>query len=217
MKYCSNKKCKQINPQSIDSFFKDSSKKDFLCSRCKSCHFKYSEDSKEKLKNYRSNYRSKNKNKNKNYAKEYRIKNKEKLIIKDSIRYQFRKEKVYIQKAIYYSKNKEKISKWMSEYKKNNRGLFNDMHNRRRMAKLHRTPPWLTEDHKKQIRSFYLESSRITKETGIKHHVDHIVPLQGKDVSGLHVPWNLQILTAVENSKKKNKLVIQGVYDSLLW
>jgi len=67
------------------------------------------------------------------------------------------------------------------------------------------TPKWLTEEHKLQIVAVYEESARLTLETGIQHHVDHIVPIRGKNVSGLHVPWNLQILTAEENYKKLNK------------
>lgn len=75
---------------------------------------------------------------------------------------------------------------------------------RRRAAKLQRTPPWFNEGHKQQIREMIMERDRLTKETGIKHHLDHIIPLQGKNVSGLHVPWNLQILTESENCSKSN-------------
>ena len=58
-----------------------------------------------------------------------------------------------------------------------------------------------------KIREIYDECKRITKESGILHHVDHIVPLRGQNVSGLHVHQNLRIITADENQRKKNKLL----------
>ena len=67
------------------------------------------------------------------------------------------------------------------------------------------SPNWLTKDHKKKIKEFYDLRNKLNKDTGILHHVDHIVPIQGKLVSGLHVPWNLQVITAEENLRKKNK------------
>ena len=74
---------------------------------------------------------------------------------------------------------------------------------RRRADKLNRTPPWA--DHK-IIQYFYDEAHRLTMETGIKCHVDHIIPLRGELVSGLHVHNNLQILTERDNISKGNRI-----------
>jgi len=76
---------------------------------------------------------------------------------------------------------------------------------KRRAAKLQRTPLWLTQKHHIQIEQFYQEAVEISKMVGEFYHVDHIVPLQGKTVSGLHVPWNLQIIPAKENISKGNR------------
>ena len=65
-------------------------------------------------------------------------------------------------------------------------------------------PAWA---NKKAIRAVYLKCQRLTKETGIPHHVDHIIPLNGKNVSGLHIETNLQIITAAANLRKRNDLV----------
>lgn len=57
------------------------------------------------------------------------------------------------------------------------------------------------------IRAIYEECARVTESTGIKHHVDHIVPIRGKNVCGLHVHYNLQILEARANISKGNRLI----------
>lgn len=79
---------------------------------------------------------------------------------------------------------------------------------RRRASQLQATPAWV--DHA-AILPFYEEAVRVSRETGIQHEVDHIVPLVGKTVCGLHVPWNLQVLTMTENrSKGHDHCVIGG-------
>lgn len=67
------------------------------------------------------------------------------------------------------------------------------------------TPNWLTTGHKKQIAQIYLHAKDCQVVTGENYHVDHIIPLQGSNVCGLHVPWNLQVLPSDVNIRKNNK------------
>lgn len=66
------------------------------------------------------------------------------------------------------------------------------------------TPIWLTAKHWEDMNAVYAAAKRLTQETGIRHQVDHIYPINGKTVSGLHVPWNLQVLTQSQNVSKSN-------------
>lgn len=80
----------------------------------------------------------------------------------------------------------------------------------RRCAKLRATPPWCDLA---AIADIYRLARKLTEETGIEHDVDHIIPLRGKNVCGLHIPINLQILTSTENRKKFNRLVYDTASD----
>ncbi len=70
---------------------------------------------------------------------------------------------------------------------------------KRRAAKLRAVPPWITQAQLQEITSTY-------KMRPAGFHVDHIVPLQGQNVCGLHVPWNLQLLPASVNIGKGNRI-----------
>jgi hypothetical protein len=69
------------------------------------------------------------------------------------------------------------------------------------------TPKWLTPEQKKEIKQMYIDAMTATRVTGVQYVVDHKTPLRHPDVCGLHVPWNLQIMTRAENLKKSNKLL----------
>ena len=78
------------------------------------------------------------------------------------------------------------------------KGYINAYNAKRRATKLQRTPKWADI---KAIRQFYLNCPK-------GYHVDHIVPLKGVNVSGLHVLNNLQYLSASENCSKGNKYAV---------
>ena len=97
--------------------------------------------------------------------------------------------------------NPGKHSAIKSTWRKKNRGLVNASTAARFARKLQATPKWADAN---EIRKFYETAALLTKNTGVRHEVDHIVPLRGKTVSGLHVPANLRVITKVENMKKGN-------------
>lgn len=76
----------------------------------------------------------------------------------------------------------------------------------RRRRYRHATPPWLTAKQKAEIRELYRVAMHMTKITGEQYVVDHIFPLRGQNSCGLHVPWNLRVVTDAENATKSNKI-----------
>lgn len=85
------------------------------------------------------------------------------------------------------------------EYKRRNMGAVLEQTAARKTHVKRATPKWVD---RKEIKKAYQEAVEKFLLTGIKHHVDHIVPLRGKTVSGLHVPWNLQVIPWSENLHK---------------
>lgn len=108
------------------------------------------------------------------------------------------------QEKAWWANNRERAIAKNGEYKKSRRAHFTALQMLRKAAKLKATPPWLDAAHLAEIAAVY-EKARLLTLAGEPHHVDHIFPLQGKNFTGLHVPWNLQVLPAAENIAKCNR------------
>jgi hypothetical protein len=104
----------------------------------------------------------------------------------------------------YYLNHEENKKKCLSYYYNNKDVVFKNCA-KRRAAKLSATPIWVDKKHEDRIKSIYSSCIKVSEKTKIPHHVDHIIPLQSKEVCGLHVWWNLRIIPAKENLSKGNR------------
>jgi 5-methylcytosine-specific restriction endonuclease McrA len=119
----------------------------------------------------------------------------------------------------YYEKNREvviaraaarpheEVREYKEKYKAANPELYKALTSVRKRRHRNATPPWITKEQKLQIRQMYLQAQKLTKMTGERYVVDHIIPLINDSVCGLHLPWNLRVMTQEENLKKSNKLL----------
>jgi 5-methylcytosine-specific restriction endonuclease McrA len=119
----------------------------------------------------------------------------------------------------YYEKNREAViaraSARPAEEKRRNRAEYKDRNvdvvradtSVRKRRHREATPKWLTKEERLQMRDLYVQARKMTGLTRERYVVDHIVPLRGEEVCGLHVPWNLRVITQDDNLKKSNKLV----------
>ena len=112
----------------------------------------------------------------------------------------------------YQTNNREARQTYNAAYYKDNKEWLNRptaltrYHTAKRRAhKKSATPTWLTKEQVAEMKSIYNLARECEILTGDKYHVDHIIPLQGNDICGLHVPWNLQVLPADLNIRKGNR------------
>lgn len=113
------------------------------------------------------------------------------------------KDKVRAYERSYYLANREKYAAQRKRWRAANPGKTAAYVRDRQVRKLKATPKWADQE---VILKLYETASSLTRLTGIKYVVDHIVPLKSKFVCGLHTEANLQILTHEENSRKRNKM-----------
>lgn len=117
-------------------------------------------------------------------------------------RYKARAKEICDRQRLYRASNPEARAKTLKKYNDANRDLVRECWHAWRTARMNAMPNWAD---RKAIRAIFKQAQARTMETGIPHEVDHIVPLQGKNVCGLHVHWNLQVIPAKENRVKSNK------------
>ena len=135
-----------------------------------------------------------------NYRKKDNVQEQIKLVSQEY--YLENKDKINQQTAEYYDRTKDERKGYYHDYYQENAAEHNLRSSVYRAMRLQAMPSWVDKD---EIRKIYKESRRLTLETGIRHSVDHIFALQAKDSCGLHVPWNLQILTLSENCAIGNR------------
>ena len=103
-------------------------------------------------------------------------------------------------------RNREDYRRRSKEYDLAHKSERAARENFRRAQKISATPKWLTKVQKDEMVQLYKLREQLSLEKGIIYHVDHIIPLINKDICGLHVPWNLQVIPAIDNLKKSNKV-----------
>lgn len=145
---------------------------------------------KEKKRQWDATYRAKNAEKLKQRKKEYYEKNKDAFSIRAKKRYAADPDSVKI-----------RVSQW----KRDNPDKVNAACMKRYTGKMQARPKWLTEDELWMMEEAYSLAKLREEVVGGKWDVDHIVPLRGKKVCGLHVPWNLAVVPAAVNRSKGNK------------
>jgi len=202
------KHCKRCDTTKLTTEFgKQSDKKDGLRAHCKPCR-------RESDKVYRIH----NSDKIKQYKKKYKEENKEAIKIKDHQYYLDNKERISayfkdrrvgkVRDALisygssYREENREMLREKNREYSKDNRAIRNANYARYRANKIQATPAWASDKYMK----LWYEGAKIQEKlTGRKVHVDHIVPLKGANVCGLHCEDNMQWMFAEDNCSKGNK------------
>ena len=93
------------------------------------------------------------------------------------------------------------------QWKKNNPAKVRANTVKRRAALMQRVPKWLGKEEHWLVEQAYELAALRTKMFGFSWHVDHVLPLQGTKVSGLHVAENLQVIPGIENVRKANKFM----------
>jgi hypothetical protein len=194
-KRCS--KCEVVKP--LGAFGSDTRRPDGRGSWCKACicvqSSAYYAANTEKVLTRNSAYEAANKEKIARRTNAHYAANKERIQSRNRAHYAANIEELRASNKVYREANKEMVTQGRNRWITANPGKAKASWSKSRAARKRRVPKWANND---AIAAVYDQSSD-------GHHVDHIVPLQGKNVSGLHVAANLRVVPAHENSSKYNK------------
>lgn len=192
MKHCA--KCKTEKPRA--AFYADKSKADGLSSYCKPCRIEAScqrqKDDPEARRQYMQRYYEENTARWQEYGRK---------------RYADHRGDVLAAVAAWQCANRDKVNGYAKAYREANPSKRAALIAKYRAAQAQRTPPWLDQAYLAEIEGVYHFAKVMERIAGEKYHVDHIEPLQGVEVSGLHVPWNLRAIPAREHWSKGNRRV----------
>lgn len=153
---------------------------------------------------YQKKYYLANKEKFKAQAAAWKLANPDKVQQSSARRYVKKKDHILQKNKEWQARNKEYIKECARKAYAVAPEKYRAYCNARRKRVRASTPPWVDE---KEVQAFYIMAQRLTRCTGIKHHVDHYYPLRGKTSSGLNVPYNLRVIPASINIKKSNNLI----------
>jgi hypothetical protein len=126
----------------------------------------------------------------------YRARHGEAVLARKRLRYDLDPKKYY-----------DAARRWEKNHPEQARAIRNAVSARYRANKFRAMPPWLTAEDHEMVACLYDNAVTLSEAAGMKFDVDHIVPLNGETVCGLHVPWNLRVIAASENRSKRNRLL----------
>lgn len=215
MSYISVKSCYVCKIEKpFGDFAKNRASKDGLQYSCKSCQIQYRKDNRERERERsrlwhknnpegRLNWQKNNPDACRKATKKSYEKHRERRLIAARKYANENKEAVLSSQSMWREKNRERERERSKQYSKENPDKVRAQAARRRARRLSGTPKWA---NKFIIDEIYDLAQKRQVATGVKHHVDHIVPLSSDYVCGLHCEQNLQILTAADNLIKSNRL-----------